>query len=279
MKISIAVPTYNYGRFLEACLESIHAQDYHNYEVLIADGGSIDDSLNIINQICSKDKRFQLISTKDDGQPDAVVKAFAKATGDIFCFVNADDCYLCHDALSHVVSAFHRYPKTDIVSFGGYYIDAKGKYIKPVNLRYHPLDSIALMKYRTAVLQPATFWRRHVQESVPFRTGFHYAFDVLFFYEVYSRFSWLELSKPIAGYRLHDGNKSLQIIPERIYELAQVERVKFGSLSCRALYLRLVGLTVGILRKIPFLGGALCRYIYNIVNSLAFITCYRLPSI
>jgi glycosyltransferase involved in cell wall biosynthesis len=279
MKISIAVPSYNYGRFLEACLESIYAQDYQNYEVLIADGGSNDDSLNIINRLCSKDKRFQLISTNDQGQADAVATALAQATGDIFCFINADDCYLCHDALAQVAAAFHDYHQADIVSFGGYYIDPQGNYIKPVSLRYHPLDSIALMKYRTAVLQPATFWRRRVQEAVPFRTDFHYAFDAFFFYEAYCRFSWLELSKPVAGYRLHAFNKSRQIIPERIYELAKFEQLKFGSPSFRAFYLRLVGLKIGILRKIPVVGGFLCRCVYKIVNSLAFITCYRLPSI
>ncbi len=48
MKISIAVPSYNYGLFLEKCLESIHMQDHNDYEVLIADGGSTDGSLEII---------------------------------------------------------------------------------------------------------------------------------------------------------------------------------------------------------------------------------------
>jgi glycosyltransferase involved in cell wall biosynthesis len=279
MKISIALPSYNYGHFLEECLDSIYQQNYHDYEVLIADGGSTDDSLNIINRICSKNNRFQLVSAGDEGQADAVAKALAMATGDIFCFINADDRYLCHDALSHVVAAFQSYPQADIVSFGGYYIDSQSKYIKPVSLRYHPLDSIALMKYRTAVLQPATFWRRHVQEAVPFRTDFHYVFDALFFYEASCRFSWLELSMPVAGYRLHAVNKSLQVVPERIYELGKFEQLKFGSASSRAFYLRMVGLMVGVLRKIPAVGGHLCRYLYKIVNSLAFITCYRLPSI
>jgi len=64
MKISIAVPSYNYARFLEACLGSIKQQDYINYEVLIADGGSDDGSLEIIRHYCDEDDRFQLISTE-----------------------------------------------------------------------------------------------------------------------------------------------------------------------------------------------------------------------
>jgi glycosyltransferase involved in cell wall biosynthesis len=278
MKISIAVPSYNYSQFIESCLQSILEQDYYHFEVLIADGGSTDNSQDIIKRFCDQDQRFRLVSITDNGQADAVVKALAMATGDIYCFLNADDCYLSRDVLSNVVLAFKNYPKVDIVSFGGYYIDSKGKYIRPIRLRYHPLDSIALMKYRTAVIQPATFWKRTVQEAVQIKKDFHYSFDSVFFYEVYNQFSWLELSKPIAGHRLHDINKSLQIIPERIDELARFEQLKFGSLSYRYFYLKLVGTMVGIFRKIPVIGTTLCRCVYLVVNSLSFITFYRLPN-
>ena len=279
MKISIAVPSYNYSQYLESCLQSILEQDYKGFEVLIADGGSSDDSLNIIRRFCDQDQRFRLVSTDDNGQADAVDKALAMAVGDILCFLNADDCYVCRDALSRVVSAFENYSRADIVSFGGYYIDLEGKYIKPIRLRYHPLDSIALMKYRTAVVQPATFWRRHVQEKIRIRTDFHYVFDAAFFYEAYCSFSWVELLKPIAGYRLHDDNKSLQIIPKRIDELARFEQLKFGTMSYRVLYLKFVRFLVGNIKDIPIVGIYLCRFVYKIVNSLAFITYYRLPSI
>lgn len=279
MRISIAVPSYNYSQFLESCLQSILGQDYPHFEVLIADGGSTDGSLEIIQRFCDQDQRFRLVSTVDNGQADAVDKALAMATGDVLCFLNADDCYLCRDVFSSVVSAFENYPAINIVSFGGYYIDQKGKYIKPICLRYHPLDSIALMKYRTVVIQPATFWRSQVQKKVEIRKDFNYSFDSLFLYDAYNHFSWLELSKPIAGYRLHDINKSMQIIPERIYEIARFNRYKFGDMSYRAIYLDLIGFMVGIFRKIPIVGVPLCRYVYKIVNSLAFITYYRLPNI
>src|SRR5687767_1155856 len=131
MKISIAIPSYNYARFLEACLDSIRMQTYTNYEVLIADGGSNDGSLEIIRRFCSDDTRFKLVSVEDNGQADSIFKAFQHATGDILCFLNADDCYLCKDALSNVADAFISHESVQIVSFGGYYLDATGKLIKP----------------------------------------------------------------------------------------------------------------------------------------------------
>jgi len=279
MKISIAVPSYNYSQFLESCFHSIQEQDYEDFEVLIADAGSTDGSLDIIKRICDEDQRFRLVSTGDKGQPHAVVKALALGTGDIFCFLNADDCYICRDALSSVVSAFKAYPHVDLVTFAGYYITSKGRYTKPVRYRYHPLDSVALMRYRTAVLQPSTFWTRDVHENIPIPVDFHFAFDAVFFYNAYCQYSLLELQKPIAGYRLHGYNKSLSIKSNRIFELARFERIKFGSLSLRAFYLTQVGWIVRLLEQVPVIGLPLRQLVYRVVNSLAFLTVYRLPNI
>jgi glycosyltransferase involved in cell wall biosynthesis len=279
MKISIAVPSYNYQGFLEVCLESIRTQDHLDYEVLIADGGSTDGSIETINRFCAMDSRFKLVSRKDSGQPEAVTKAFGVATGDIFCFLNADDHYLCRDALSSVVSAFSSYPGVDVISFARYYTDSDGRYVKPVHYRYHPADSMALMRYRTAVLQPATFWSRAVHDAIKLRSDFHYSFDSVFFYEAYCRFAWLELPKPVAGYRLHGSNKSVQIIPDRIFEIARFEQVKFGAKSLRSGYVRLIGAVVAILAPVPVIGKFLCRVVYRTVNTVSFLTVYRMPGI
>ncbi|MEH6639978.1 MAG: glycosyltransferase [Porticoccaceae bacterium] len=279
MKVSIAVPSYNYAKFLGDCLDSIRKQDYPDYEVLIADGGSNDGSLDIINQFCNEDKRFQLISTEDDGQADAIFKAFEHASGDILCFLNADDCYLCCDALSDVVSTFNNYDAIQIVSFGGNYIDADGHWLKPVRYRYHPFDGFHLMRHRTAVLQPATFWKKEVYDPGEWPRKFNFIFDVVFFYSVYKKYSWLERSKPIAGYRLHGDNKSMSVRSERIMELADFEKIKFGERSIRAVYLNMIGKLVMSAEKLGSVGSKITKLIYLIVNGLAFLTCYRFPSI
>lgn len=279
MKISIAVPSYNYAQYIDACLSSIREQDYVNYEVLIADGGSNDGSLEFIHRYCDMDSRFRLVSTEDSGQADSIYKAFLHASGDILCFLNADDCYACNDALSQVAKAFSEHQEIGLVSFGGYYIDAKGKTIKPINYRYHPFDSFKLMRYRTAVLQPATFWKREVYDAIGWTKEFSFIFDVVFFYAAYQRFSWLELSKPIASYRLHGDNKSMTVRATRIIELAAFERIKFGQDSIRGYYLTVVANMVKMLGNLGSIGAKISKLIYLLVNSLAFLTCYRLPSI
>jgi glycosyltransferase involved in cell wall biosynthesis len=157
MKISIAVPSYNYGAYLTACLQSIAEQEHSDFEVLIADGGSADDSLQIAQRFAARDARFRVVSTADRGQADAVQRAFSQAGGDIFGFLNADDMYLQPTALSEVASAFTANETADVISFGGCYVAANGSVIKRVRLRYHPLDSLERIRFRPSVLQPATF--------------------------------------------------------------------------------------------------------------------------
>jgi glycosyltransferase involved in cell wall biosynthesis len=279
MKISIAVASFNYHRYLASCLVSIAKQTHRDIEVLIVDGGSKDGSLDLIKDFTSTDARFRLVSTADAGQADGLVKAFAHATGEIACFLNADDVYLCNDTLASVAEAFAAYPQVDILSFGGYYIDEQGRHLKPVRLRYHPLDDMGLMKYRTAVLQPATFWRRRVMDAVPIEPRFHFVFDVVFFYEAFRQFCWLELGKPVAGYRLHGANKSMTVRPARIKELAEFERIKFGTHSLRGRYLDIVATAARLLGHVPAAGQWLQRLLYLAVNSAAFASVYRLPGI
>ncbi len=278
MKVSIAVPSYNYGQYLDACLGSLAMQDHAAIEVLIADGGSTDGSLDIIQRYVRGDSRFHLVSTSDGGQADAINKALSLATGDVFCYLNADDCYLCADAISAVVDAFLQHPTAAIVSFGGTYLGAAGNSIRPVRLRYHPLDSLQLIKYRSSVFQQGTFWRRRVQERFRFRAEFRCVFDAWFFYEVFSEFTWVELAKPVGGYRLHGRNKS-GISADRVRELAAFEAFKFGSGSWRSGYLRRIADALALTARFPGGGEWASRAVYLVVNSVSFLSVYRLPGI
>jgi glycosyltransferase involved in cell wall biosynthesis len=279
LKISIAVPSYNYARFLKACLDSILMQNYSNYEVLIADGGSSDGSLEIIKSFITSDNRFKLVSTLDNGQADSIFKAFGQATGDVLCFLNADDCYLDDNVFSRVIDDFSKNTLVSVITYGGYYLDADGKKIKKINYRYHPLDGIHWMRYRTAVIQPATFWLKSVYDPKKWPSNYNFVFDVVFFYDAYISYKWLESPEAVAGYRLHGENKSMSVKSKRIIELAAFERVKFGRNSFRGLYLTFIGKLIGVFEKLGLIGTILSKIVYFVVNSLSFLTCYRLPSI
>ncbi|MBC2716530.1 MAG: glycosyltransferase [Desulfobacteraceae bacterium] len=91
-KISIVVPSFNQGRFLERTILSILNQNYPAIELIIIDGRSTDQTLSIIQKY--EKNIFYWISEPDNGQSEALNKGFLKATGDIYGWQNSDDIYL-----------------------------------------------------------------------------------------------------------------------------------------------------------------------------------------
>ncbi len=92
-RISIVTPVYNGGKYLEKCITSIIDQNYENYEHIIVDGGSTDNTLDIIRSYEGK-YPMRYISEPDRGMYDAIKKGFLMATGEIFAWLNSDDTYM-----------------------------------------------------------------------------------------------------------------------------------------------------------------------------------------
>lgn len=90
--ISIVTPSYNYGQFIEETIRSVLLQGYPNLEYIIIDGGSTDNTIEIIK----KYEKFLAywVSEPDQGQTDAINKGYFHCTGDIFAWINADDSYI-----------------------------------------------------------------------------------------------------------------------------------------------------------------------------------------
>src|SRR5271169_2586773 len=90
--ISIITPSYNQGRFLEATLRSVLEQGYARLEYLVIDGGSTDDSVDIIRRY--EHRLAYWVSERDRGQVHAINKGLERSTGEIVAFLNSDDLYL-----------------------------------------------------------------------------------------------------------------------------------------------------------------------------------------
>lgn len=91
--VSIIVPSFNQGRFLPETLDSILGQDYRPLEVLVMDGGSTDDTVNVLHRYAAQHPELQWQSEPDKGPADAVNKGLARARGDIVGIQSSDDLY------------------------------------------------------------------------------------------------------------------------------------------------------------------------------------------
>ncbi len=126
-KISVITVSYNQGLYLEKCIQSVINQRYPNFEHIIIDGGSTDESIDVIRKY--EEHLTYWVSEKDNGQSHAFNKGLEKATGEIIGWINSDDIYL-NNCLIQASEYFTSHPRIDIVFSDYIYIDEHGEFIK-----------------------------------------------------------------------------------------------------------------------------------------------------
>ena len=122
LKISIITVSFNSAKTIRETIKSVLTQDYNNIEYIIIDGGSSDETIDIVKSYSEKISYF--ISEKDNGIYDAMNKGIKAATGDIVGILNSDDFYPNSFVLSNVAKSFKKY-NCDAVYGDLVYVKAK----------------------------------------------------------------------------------------------------------------------------------------------------------
>ena len=104
MRVTLITATYNSGASIKSCLDSVVSQDYDDFEYLIIDGKSSDDTLSIVKDYQQKYSYIKLISEKDQGIYDALNKGVVLSEGDVIGFVHSDDLLASKTVISEIVS-------------------------------------------------------------------------------------------------------------------------------------------------------------------------------
>lgn len=157
MKVSVVTNAYNQAKYLEAAVDSVLSQDWADIEYFVVDPGSKDDTAAVIARLQARyPDRFILCTEKDSGPADGLNKAFAKATGELFVYLNGDDLFL-PGAISAAVAGARRYPDAAAIYADGYLTDGDGKVIRrAVSTGFSPWRFVYGGSF---VLQQSTFYR------------------------------------------------------------------------------------------------------------------------
>jgi glycosyltransferase involved in cell wall biosynthesis len=205
-RITVVTPSYNQAPFLDMTIRSVLDQNYPNLEYFVVDGGSTDNSADVIRRY--RDRIAWWVSEKDAGQSNAINKGFARATGDLYAYINSDDT-LAPGALMAAAQAYQQ---------GRKWITGWVMYLEPGGDEWpqlpRPMYNAVDWFLYNPICQQGTYWAADVFKNLgPFLENMHYAFD----YEFWMRMWFIGNLKPhmlrrcMGGYRLHESSKTVSV--------------------------------------------------------------------
>ena len=190
-KISIVVPTLNHGDTIEHTLLSIINQGDQNYEIIVMDGGSSDNTKEIIDKYRDYITYFE--SRKDNGQSDAINRGFSFADGDIYAWINSDDYYL-PNAFRLVKKTFSENNGIDIVVGSGDVVTKDCEFLKHIKGLEMKRDNLLGWHNDQWIMQQCCFWTAEIWKR---SGGVDEDLHLLMDYDLWLRFASMGRSKAI----------------------------------------------------------------------------------
>lgn len=217
MKISIITATYNSDKTIVDCLNSVFSQTYKNFEVIIIDGLSTDNTLKLVSSFSSD---VRIFSEFDNGLYDAMNKGIELATGDVVAILNSDDLFFSNDILELIVSKFKLDQNLDIIYGNIVYVEQSNtnKIVRKwVSKNYYK----NYFEDGNVPPHPSLFLRKRVYESAgKFNLDLKLASDYDFMLRIFKKFDFnsLFINRYIVKMRLGGAtNKTyLNIIKQNI---------------------------------------------------------------
>lgn len=224
-KISIITPSLNQGDYIEETIQSVLGQGYPNLEYIVMDGGSTDQTLDILRKYTDQ---INWISEKDQGQSHAINKGLQLATGEVIAYLNSDDVYM-RGALHKVGAFFAKYPQAQWLTGRCKIINSKGVEIRKLITAYKNFwlcvrsqSSLLIIDY---ISQPATFWRRQLVHQVGLlNEDLHLAMDYDYSLRIARHHKLWVINDYLASFRVHSNSKSTLIREHFSEDLAVAQK-------------------------------------------------------
>ena len=220
-KISIVTPSYNQGQFIEEAIRSVLLQGYPDLEYIIIDGGSTDQTVEIIKKYEPWLAYWE--SEPDKGQSHAINKGLAKSTGKLFNWHNSDDI-LMPNCLGLLAEAMVKYPQASYIHGDRIYIDDKGnlrddkKYGNGDRISFSPKLSVAISVLQAGSQPGCLMDRELVVTTGMMDENLCYIMDADIFLKIALIRPPIYINRPLSYVRVYPGIKSLQWNPQRAKE-------------------------------------------------------------
>jgi len=204
--VTIVTPSFNQGQFIEDTILSVLNQTYKNIQYIIVDGGSTDNTMEVVNKYA--DRIDIIIHEKDKGQSDAINKGFKLAKGELVGWLNSDDI-LYPDCVEKIVELYVNKPDgaiyhcsiLDWINENGVFVDRK--YASIPNKEY-------LLNYNRSIIQQGSFYPKKLVEKINYLDEkIYYCMDLELWLRLLNYGNIYSLNeKPFSAFRIHSGTKT-----------------------------------------------------------------------
>ena len=227
--LSVLMPCRNGLPFLGEAIDSVLAAP-QVLELLVADGGSVDGSLELLRQRAARDPRLRLVSLVDQGVANGLNRALDQARGTVIGWLNADDRYL-PGAPERALAALQQHPDWLLVYGEGDHIDAEGAVLEAYPTRP---PQVGLEGFRAGcfLCQPTVFWRRSLSVMLgPLETNLQTCFDFEYWLRAFAAFPSRigHLPERQAQTRLHPRTLSATRLHRAVLEASMLQAHYFAA--------------------------------------------------
>lgn len=215
-QISVVMTSYNYESYISDAIESVINQSYDNWELIIVDDGSADNSVEIIKKYCSQDERIKLYQHEDEmnkGLKESLLLGINKASNEWIAFLESDDLYE-HNHIQEKIRAIKKYPnagfifndveiigdKTEIEGCNEY-LSKRGKILSNNEIKYKDLMVVNLVPSFSCAMT-----KKEILLLCDFNSPIPASLDYFLWIQMYNKTKIAHIPKKLTKWRKHSQN-------------------------------------------------------------------------
>ncbi len=225
LKISIITPSFNQGRFIRDTIESVLNQNYSNFEHIVIDGGSTDETIDILKSF----PHLKWVSEPDSGAANAINKGFSMVRGDVLTWLNSDD-YFENNIFKYIEELFLKYGLDKIIIGSLTWVDAN-KQLIGVDKNHRITREFLIHKNADLLRQPCMFYSTDLfRKSGGLNESLRLVFDYELFIKMLSLAVPIYVDKNLAYQRDYPETLSRSLARRQAIEIFKVSRRNGGRI-------------------------------------------------